>query len=41
MQKNLLAVCGVNFTFLQNYNIWQFLTIDHDNPVPVDKHDGD
>ena len=33
--------CGINFTILQNYNIWQLITIGHDYPVPVDKHNSD
>ena len=36
MQK-LFSV--MNFTFPQSYYIWQLLTIGHDCPVPVDKHD--
>ena len=31
----------MNFTFPQNYNIWQLLTLGHDCPVPADKHDSD
>ena len=30
--------CGINFTFLQNYIIWQLFTMGHDYPKPVDKH---
>ena len=41
MQKLCCFFCGINFTFLQNYYIWQLLTIGHDYPVPVDKHDSD
>ena len=41
MQKLYWLFCGINFTFLQNYNIWQFLTVVHDYPVPVDKRDSD
>ena len=33
--------CGINFIFFQNYNIWKLLTICHDYPVPVNKHDSD
>ena len=28
----------MKFTFLQNYNYGQLLTIGHDYPVPVDNH---
>ena len=31
----------INFTFLQNYYISQRVTISHDYPVPVDKHNRD
>ena len=37
----LLFFFGINFTFLQNYYIWQLFTIGHDYPVPVDKHEFD
>ena len=29
----------MNFTFPQNYYIWQLLSMGHDCSVPVDKHD--
>ena len=37
MQKVYWLFCGINFTFLQKYYIWQLLTIGHDYLVPVDK----
>ena len=41
MQMLYRLFCGINFTFLQNYNNWQLLTIGHDYQVPVDKHERD
>ena len=41
MQKLYWIFSGINFTFLQNYIIWQILAIGHDILVPVDKHDND
>ena len=41
MQKLYLLSCGINFNFFINYYIWQLLTISHDYPEPVDKHDSD
>ena len=35
----ILAFCGINFTVLHNHDIGHLLTIGHDYPVPVDKHD--
>ena len=32
---------GINFTILQNYSIWEILTLGQDYPVPVYKHDSD
>ena len=40
MQQLNWPFCGINFTFLKDYNICQFAT-DHDYPVPVDKHESD
>ena len=37
----MLAFCRINITFLQNNYIEQLLTIGHDYPVPVDKHNRD
>ena len=39
MQKLIWLLCGINSTFLQNYYIWQLLTIGQDSQVPVDKPD--
>ena len=33
-----MAVCVINFTFLYSYYIQQLLNMDHDCPVPVNKH---
>ena len=41
MQNLYWLFCGINFTFLSNYNIWHLFTICHEHPVPVDKHDSD
>ena len=41
MQKLYCFFCGIKLTFLQKYHILQLLTIGHDYPVPVDKHDSD
>ena len=39
--KAILAFCAINFAFLQHYYTCKLLTIGHDYPVPVDKHDND
>ena len=41
MQELYWLFCEMNFTFLQSFYIWQLLTIGHDCPLPVDKHDSD
>ena len=41
MQKLYWLFCIINFTFPQSYYIGQLLTIGHDYPVSVDKHDSD
>ena len=41
MQSYIWPFCRINFTFLQNYTIWQLIAIGHDYPVSVDKHDSD
>ena len=38
---SILDFCGIHFPFFQNYNICKLLTIGHDYPVPLDKHDSD
>ena len=35
MQMLYWLSCGINFTFLQNYKIWQLLNIGHDYPLTV------
>ena len=40
--KGYIDIFGkINFTFLQNYYILQLVTISHDYPVPVVKHNCD